>query len=115
MFLSVVITHLGLEESWKSSCLERVVYITASALIKLLLPLVLFLYYSRSENTHLKQCHSKIFKNIDYNKLTKKNWWQRVQNERNCCHCYRHRLLDDNSNDIFYITVAQSHIPTDKK
>lgn len=57
MFLSVVITYLGLEESWKSSCLERVVYITASALKKLLLPLVLFLYYSRSENTHLKQCH----------------------------------------------------------
>jgi len=59
MFLSAVITYLGLEESWKSSCLERVVYITASALIKLLLPLVLFLeffflYYSRSENTHLK-------------------------------------------------------------
>lgn len=57
MFLSAVITYLGLEESWKSSYLERVVYITASALIKLLLPLVLFLeflFYSRSENTHLK-------------------------------------------------------------
>lgn len=45
----------------------------------------------------------------------KKNWWQRVQNERNCCHRYRHRLLDDNSNDIFYRTVAQSQIPADKK